>query len=547
VQREGHARVPQRHHEDGFDLGRWVNTNRQAQKLGKLEQQRVMRLEQLPGWLWDPLSDAWEEGFDHLTQYVEREGSARVQRHHREDEFDLGAWVSQQRTERRLGRLSDERASRLAGLPGWIWNMWQTSWEEGYSHLRAFAVREGHARVHSEHREGGFALGQWVLNQRGAHRRGKLTLEQVRRLEELPEWVWDAKHDGWNEYFTALQCYVAREGHARVPTGHIENDLRLGYWVSTQRTNERLGALDPKRKELLEALPGWMWNAVETRWEEQFSALEQFVDREGDARVPRGYVDSAGRELGRWVARQRYYRRNKPERLSDKQQSRLEALAGWSWSPYESAERHGFEVLTRFVSRNGHARVPHAHMEDDYPLGRWVTSRRNDRANGKLSQDLAERLEGLPGWVWDTRTADWESGFAALRRFADREGHPQVPKRHVEDGFRLGMWLSGQRSSYAKGRMSPDRVRRFEQIPRWVWDIKQAAWEENFAALQRFVAREGHAQVPTHHIESKLRLGKWVSHQRQHYKRRTLDPQRARRLLTTPGWAWDVRERGGAG
>ena len=53
VGREGHARVPNQHTEDGFRLGSWVSEQRRAKKAGRLSPDRVARLEALPSWVWE--------------------------------------------------------------------------------------------------------------------------------------------------------------------------------------------------------------------------------------------------------------------------------------------------------------------------------------------------------------------------------------------------------------------------------------------------------------------------------------------------------------
>jgi len=52
VDREGHARVPQRHVEDGFKLGQWVRVPRRQYKAGVLDPERQRQLEALPRWDW---------------------------------------------------------------------------------------------------------------------------------------------------------------------------------------------------------------------------------------------------------------------------------------------------------------------------------------------------------------------------------------------------------------------------------------------------------------------------------------------------------------
>jgi hypothetical protein len=53
VAREGHARVPGSHREDGHPLGAWVNAQRDALKRGLIVPERVKPLTALPGWTWD--------------------------------------------------------------------------------------------------------------------------------------------------------------------------------------------------------------------------------------------------------------------------------------------------------------------------------------------------------------------------------------------------------------------------------------------------------------------------------------------------------------
>jgi hypothetical protein len=63
-------------------------------------------------------------------------------------------------------------------------------WEEGFSDLLQFVNREGHARVHWQHKENGRVLGKWVSHQRAKYKAGQLTAEQIKRLESLKDWDW---------------------------------------------------------------------------------------------------------------------------------------------------------------------------------------------------------------------------------------------------------------------------------------------------------------------------------------------------------------------
>jgi hypothetical protein len=88
---------------------------------------------------------------------------------------------------------------------------------------------------------------------------------------------------------------------------------------------------------------------------------------------------------------------------------------------------------------------------------------------GRLAADRAGRLLPFRDWTRSPRRDAWENGYAALRRFAEREGHTRVPAAYVEDGYELGAWVSAQRVAYRHGQLAKERIARLEELPGWVW------------------------------------------------------------------------------
>ena len=77
--------------------------------------------------------------------------------------------------------------------------------------------------------------------------------------------------------------------------------------------------------------------------------------------------------------------------------------------------------------------------------------------------------------------------------------------------------------------MDAERERRLEEAG-VTWDPLEAQWEENFALLVEYRDREGGCDVPRKHEERGVKLGPWLSKQRQARKKGTMDAERERRL-----------------
>ena len=491
---------------------------------------------------------SWEFWYGLLQRFVVREGHALVPKTHREDGYALGAWSGVQRQAYRKGTLDPERRMRLEKLPGWTWEVPETAWKAGFATLQRFVAREGHARVPQGLREDGFVLGRWVSHQRALRRWGQLSDEHARRLELLPGWVWDPFKADWEDGYARVLVFVEREGHTRVPKDWHEDGFALGQWVQRQRANIRHDNLERDARSRLESLPGWTSHTRESAWDRGYGRLADFIRRTGDSRVPYEYRDDDGFKLGQWVQNQRARGPHAARRrgaLSDDRIRWLESLPDWTWHPTEDAWEEGYARLKEFVGREGHARVPQRLMQDGFLLGAWVNAQRNAYTRRTLDPKRRARLEGLPGWAWDTHEAAWEDGYSRLRVFAAREGHTRVPRGfRDEDGFKLGLWVQNNRARGHRGTLSTERVHRLESVAGWTWDTQEAAWEDAYARLRAFVSREGHCRVPRgYRDDDGFNLGQWVHNQRARGRRGELSDERARLLDSLPRWTWNTQHR----
>ncbi len=530
VENEGNANVPKNCKIAGYNLGAWVQNQRQT--IGNMLPERKVRLEALLGWEWGCAhADKWEEGFGYLSEFAKFTGHTNVPNNYKTiDGYCLRNWVNNQRTN--IDRMSPERKERLEELPEWSWNPVSDMWEKGFRYLNDYVGRAGHAKIPQHFKTtDGYGLGTWVSAQRIS--KDSLPPERKARLEALSDWSWDPLSDMWEEGFYYLKEFVSQEGHAKVPGDYKTADgYRVGNWVSTQRANEKSMSL--QRKARLEALAGWIWDVISERWDEGLRYLKNFADREGHCSVYALFKTADGYKLGSWVSTQR----KEKDHMSLERKERLEALPGWCWDVLLDKWEEGFRYLNDYVDRVGHAKVVvNFKTTDGYRLGQWVFRQR--RSKDSLPPEHKARLEALPGWCRDVLSDRWEEGFHYLNEFADRMGHAKVPGDcKAADGYNLGSWVAKQRSE--KISMSPECRARLEALPCWSWDPVSDLWEEGFRYLNEFADRMGHAKVPkSYKTADGYSLGNWVGRQRS--LKNSMQAERNGRLESLSGWVWRAK------
>jgi len=446
---EGHCNVPRIYKLDGFNLGSWASNQRTLKD--SMSSERRQRLDEI-GFVWDLIAEQWEEGFNKLFQYKATQGHCRVAYYITLDGFKLGIWTSTQRKSR--DRLPSEYKQRLDDI-GFIWDPLTEAWEEGFNKLLQFKQAEGHCNTAAKYEFDGFNLGMWVSTQRP--NKDSMSPERKQRLDDIG-FVWDVLAEQWEEGFNKLLQFKQTEGHCRVPSGFKLDGFKLGVWVSRQRLAK--DRVSPERKQRLDDI-GFIWDALTEAWEDGFNKLLQFKQTEGHCRVPHGFKLD-GYNLGAWISKHRQAK----DSMSPERKQRLDDI-GFIWDPLTEVWEEGFNKLLQFKQTEGHCIVPQSFKLDGFKLGVWVSKQR--LAKDRVSPERKQRLDDI-GFIWDALAEAWEDGFNYLLQFKEREGHCRVPARHTLDDYRLGAWVTKQRT--AKDSMSPEREQKLDAIG-FIWDVSK--------------------------------------------------------------------------
>ena len=221
--------------------------------------QQIQRLDDI-GMVWGNRREiAWQHGFEVAKKYHDTYGNLMVPGKYTDpDGYPLGQWIIKTRQQKLNGRLKEERIAQLDEI-GMVWNIFDAKWEKAYALAAAYYEENGNLNIPRSYvTAAGERLGQWVASQQWAYPKGKLTDEQVERLNRIGMY-WGNRNDRqWNEGYQEAKRYFDAHGNLNVPAEYVSpNGYNLGNWVKRQRytrqnpekscavlTEERIAKLD---------------------------------------------------------------------------------------------------------------------------------------------------------------------------------------------------------------------------------------------------------------------------------------------------------------
>ncbi|MEU1259617.1 Helicase associated domain protein [Streptomyces chartreusis] len=259
----------------------------------------------------------------------------------------------------------------------------------------------------------------------------------------------------WRRGLNAARRFRHTHDHLDVPQTYGDpNGYPLGRWLTWQRHLHTKGTLDATRVHALERL-GIIWDPRQQAFDRGLAHATAYAARHGHLAAP---VDATqdGFPLGRWLATQR----TRAETLTDQRATALTTLDPWWNPPWPITWQRAYHAARQGLADNDTASQAQT----------WLKTQRGrgDRLRPEQRKLLAEL--GLHGLHDEPATAATDShlparerafqrGLAAARTFREREGHLDVPQRHIEqiegEEVRLGQWMTNLRRRRSK--LSPQR------------------------------------------------------------------------------------------
>ena len=205
--------------------------------------------------------------------------------------------------------------------------LYPNRWDYMYSLAKAYYEHYGDSNIPFRFKttngytfdEDGSSLGQWIHNQRQGYE--NLTEDRKKMLKEI-NFIKNQPDYQWQRNYELTKAYYEHYGDSNIPSrfkttngyNYDESGIKLGRWISKQRTYYKNNKLLPEKKELLEQI-GMCFENIADRlpWEEMYGYAKIYYEYYGDLNIPFGFKttngydwDESGIKLGRWISNQTY-------------------------------------------------------------------------------------------------------------------------------------------------------------------------------------------------------------------------------------------------
>ena len=429
------------------------------------------------------------------------------------------------------------------------------SWPLMYKHAQEFYEKNGHLEMSSRYRtEDGYSLGQWIFVQRSIRSgqvEGKLTQEQIAKLDAIGM-VWETVLDqSWARYYGAAKKYYEKNGNLDVGAKYITEDkVPLGPWISSLRIQEKSGArsryLTEERKEMLNAL-GMIWSKLDHYWERNFEAAVEYYKEYGHLNVPIVYVNSDGIRLGAWIANLRSLyagKKKRGTRPNEEQIARLNSI-GMIWnSNIDNKWEKGFSEAREYAQKHKTLIISVDYVSPSgYNLGVWLIRQNRLFKDGKLSEERKKRLDSL-GVEW-VHKDPWLFRYGLLNKYYEDHQTLDIPQTVVVEGVWLGKWIDRQRKMYEQGRLSEEQKELLDRLPMdqvGNADRYNNAWRAVYNEILSFYNENDNINIPTNVIGEKtgINLSNWIVRQRKAFTLGQLSEEQIE-LLNKVKFVWVIK------
>lgn len=282
-------------------------------------------------------------------------------------------------------------------------------------------------------------------------------------------------------------------------------------------------------------------------WDINYELVKKYYMEHGNIDIPANFIYE-GKNIGSWLVNQKSaYRGVGKHKITEEEIAKLNEL-GIVWSKRENKWMRNYELLKKYYLEHGDTLIPDNYIVDGVNLSSWVTTQRkayNKTGKVIITNEQIDLLNEI-NMVWNKFDDNWNTCYKLLEEYYQKHGNIDIHYSYSVNGIKLGLWISTQRKAYNNKNdhtMTQDRIDKLNRLG-MKWDKRKSDWYDYYNLLVEYYMEHGNIDVPVELIYKGMKLGLWISIQRQIYKgtyKGYLNDHQIK-LLNKLGMKWDKWE-----
>jgi superfamily II DNA or RNA helicase len=233
-------------------LARWCDAQRRNYKNGILDKYKANRLMSIDGWYWTTgNNESWQKNYDAVAKYIKEKNEIPSEHSPKEPIRRLGLWCRTQRALNSTGKLKLDRKRKLDLIKGWVWKFNLTSdddWQSTFNKLLDW-IKLNNNRLPKDgsNDENEKFLLNWCYRQKNKKQKGKLSLDNVKKLESINGWMWTGSKNiikkSWDDRFNDLIAWIQVNKRMPFMKSELKEERSLAQWYNNRRSDRYDGKL----------------------------------------------------------------------------------------------------------------------------------------------------------------------------------------------------------------------------------------------------------------------------------------------------------------
>ncbi len=236
---EEHGKMPVAGYvcEDGFELGKWVVSQRHSRKQDKeyIEKLRKIGIEVLV-----PEKMEWDLFIETAKKYYQK--YKKLSQAAKQDGWEIGYWFFHYKKKYFAGELTEQQMRDLESIGMILENdPGDKDFQKSYAIAKQYYERHGTVNISPfTVDENGNRVGYWIGKQKSDYRKGRMKEERIALLEKLNiDWR-SGDQISFDEKYEFAKAYYDQHGNLNISHRYItENGVHLGEWLFRQLVKAR--------------------------------------------------------------------------------------------------------------------------------------------------------------------------------------------------------------------------------------------------------------------------------------------------------------------